>query len=40
MSRIAISDRDAGIDLLNHSDGLNDVESREFFASDVMPHFA
>jgi F420-dependent oxidoreductase-like protein len=32
--------RDAGIDLLIHSDGLNDVESREFLVSDVMPHFA
>jgi F420-dependent oxidoreductase-like protein len=32
--------RDAGIDLLIHSDGLNDVESRELFVSDVMPHFA
>ncbi len=32
--------RDAGVDLLIHSDGLNDVESRELFVSDVMPHFA
>ena len=32
--------RDAGIDLLIHSDGLNDGESRELFVSDVMPHFA
>jgi F420-dependent oxidoreductase-like protein len=32
--------RDAGIDLLIHSDGLHDVESRELLASDVMPHFA
>ena len=31
--------RDAGIDLLIHSDGLHDVESREFLVSDVMPHF-
>jgi F420-dependent oxidoreductase-like protein len=32
--------REAGIDLLILSDGRNDVESRELFASDVMPHFA
>jgi F420-dependent oxidoreductase-like protein len=32
--------RDAGIDLLIHSDGLHDVETRELFVSDVMPHFA
>lgn len=32
--------RDAGIDLMIHSDGLHDVESRELFVSDVMPHFA
>ncbi len=32
--------RDAGIDLMIHSDGLNDMESRELLVSDVMPHFA
>ena len=32
--------RDAGIDLLIHSDPRNDVETRELFVSDVMPHFA
>ena len=32
--------RDAGVDLLIYSDPRNDVESRELFASDVMPHFA
>jgi alkanesulfonate monooxygenase SsuD/methylene tetrahydromethanopterin reductase-like flavin-dependent oxidoreductase (luciferase family) len=32
--------RDAGIDLLIHSDGLHDVETQELFVSDVMPHFA
>jgi F420-dependent oxidoreductase-like protein len=32
--------QDAGIDLLIHSDPRNDVESRELFVSDVMPHFA
>jgi alkanesulfonate monooxygenase SsuD/methylene tetrahydromethanopterin reductase-like flavin-dependent oxidoreductase (luciferase family) len=32
--------RDAGIDLLIHSDGLHDVETRELLVSDVMPHFA
>ena len=32
--------RDAGIDVLIHSDGLHDVESLELFVSDVMPHFA
>ena len=31
--------QDAGIDLLINGDW-NDVESRELFASDVMPHFA
>jgi alkanesulfonate monooxygenase SsuD/methylene tetrahydromethanopterin reductase-like flavin-dependent oxidoreductase (luciferase family) len=31
--------QDAGIDLLINSDR-NDVDSRELFASDVMPHFA
>jgi alkanesulfonate monooxygenase SsuD/methylene tetrahydromethanopterin reductase-like flavin-dependent oxidoreductase (luciferase family) len=30
--------QDAGIDLLINGDR-NDVESRELFASDVMPHF-
>ena len=32
--------QDAGMDLLIHSDGLHDVETRELFVSDVMPHFA
>jgi F420-dependent oxidoreductase-like protein len=32
--------RDAGIQLLIISDRRNDVESRELFVSDVMPHFA
>ncbi len=31
--------RDAGIDVLIHSDGLHDPETRELFVSDVMPHF-
>ena len=31
---------DAGIELLIHSDRWNDVETRELFASDVIPHFA
>ena len=32
--------QDAGIELVIHSDRWNDVETRELFASDVMPHFA
>jgi F420-dependent oxidoreductase-like protein len=32
--------QDAGIDLLITADRRNDAESRELFASDVMPHFA
>jgi F420-dependent oxidoreductase-like protein len=32
--------QDAGIDLLINADRHNDEESRELFASDVMPHFA
>ena len=32
--------QDAGIDLLINADRRNDVETREVFASDVMPHFA
>ena len=32
--------QDAGVDLLINSDRRNDLESREVFASDVMPHFA
>ena len=32
--------RDAGIDLLIHSDRRNDVETRELFVSDIMPRFA
>ena len=32
--------QDAGIELLISADRWNDVESRELFASDVMPHFA
>jgi alkanesulfonate monooxygenase SsuD/methylene tetrahydromethanopterin reductase-like flavin-dependent oxidoreductase (luciferase family) len=31
--------RDAGVDLLIQSDGRHDVETRELFVSDVMPHF-
>jgi hypothetical protein len=31
--------QDAGIDLLINADRRNDVETRELFASDVMPHF-
>ena len=37
--RQALSLQDAGIDLLIHSDWLNDAETRELFASDVMPRF-
>jgi len=32
--------QDVGVDLLIHSDRWNDVETRELFASDVIPHFA
>jgi F420-dependent oxidoreductase-like protein len=32
--------QDAGVDLLIYADRRNDAESRELFASDVMPHFA
>jgi F420-dependent oxidoreductase-like protein len=32
--------RDAGIDLLIHSDRRNDVETRELFVSDILPRFA
>jgi F420-dependent oxidoreductase-like protein len=32
--------RDAGVDLLINADRRNDVETRELFVSDVMPHFA
>ena len=32
--------RDAGIDLLINADRRNDEDSRELFASDIMPHFA
>jgi alkanesulfonate monooxygenase SsuD/methylene tetrahydromethanopterin reductase-like flavin-dependent oxidoreductase (luciferase family) len=32
--------QDVGIDLLIYSDPRNDAETRELFASDVMPHFA
>jgi alkanesulfonate monooxygenase SsuD/methylene tetrahydromethanopterin reductase-like flavin-dependent oxidoreductase (luciferase family) len=32
--------QDAGVDLLIEADRRNDAESRELFASDVMPHFA
>jgi len=32
--------QDAGIDLLINADRRNDVETRELFAPDVMPHFA
>jgi alkanesulfonate monooxygenase SsuD/methylene tetrahydromethanopterin reductase-like flavin-dependent oxidoreductase (luciferase family) len=31
--------QDAGVDLLIHSDRWNDAETRELFASDVIPHF-
>ena len=32
--------QDAGVDLLINADRWNDVETRELFVSDVMPHFA
>jgi hypothetical protein len=32
--------QDAGVELLIISDYQNDVETRELFVSDVMPHFA
>ena len=32
--------QDAGIDLLINADRRHDVESRELFVSEVMPHFA
>src|SRR5262245_55904724 len=32
--------QDAGVDLLIHSDRWDDAETRELFASEVMPHFA
>jgi hypothetical protein len=32
--------QDAGVDLLIEADRRNDTESRELFASDVIPHFA
>lgn len=32
--------QDAGIELLINGDYRNDVESRELFVSDAMPHFA
>jgi F420-dependent oxidoreductase-like protein len=32
--------QDAGVDLLINSDLRNETETRELFASDVMPHFA
>jgi len=31
---------DAGVDMLINADRRNDVETRELFVSDVMPHFA
>ena len=31
--------QDAGVELLIQADRRNDPESRELFASDVMPHF-
>jgi len=31
--------QDAGVQLLINSDYLNDIETHELFASDVMPHF-
>jgi hypothetical protein len=32
--------QDAGVDLQIEADRRNDAESRELFASDVIPHFA
>jgi F420-dependent oxidoreductase-like protein len=32
--------QDAGVELLIQSDRRNDVETRELFVSDIMPHFA
>jgi len=32
--------QEVGIDLLINADRRQDEESREIFASDVMPHFA
>src|SRR5262249_32278545 len=32
--------REAGVELLIHSDRWNDVETRELLVSDIMPHFA
>jgi alkanesulfonate monooxygenase SsuD/methylene tetrahydromethanopterin reductase-like flavin-dependent oxidoreductase (luciferase family) len=32
--------QDVGIDLLIHSHSRNDIETRELFVSEVMPHFA
>jgi hypothetical protein len=32
--------QDTGVDLLIEADRRNDTESRELFASDVIPHFA
>jgi alkanesulfonate monooxygenase SsuD/methylene tetrahydromethanopterin reductase-like flavin-dependent oxidoreductase (luciferase family) len=32
--------QEIGVDLLINADPPNDAESRELFASDVMPHFA
>lgn len=32
--------QDAGVELLINRDRRNDVETRELFVSDVMPHFA
>jgi hypothetical protein len=32
--------QDAGVALLINADRRNDVETRELFVSDVMPHFA
>jgi hypothetical protein len=32
--------QEAGIDLLINADRRHDEESREIFASEVMPHFA
>jgi hypothetical protein len=32
--------QEVGVDLLIYADRQNDAESREIFASDVMPHFA
>jgi len=32
--------RDAGLDLLIHSDRRNDAETRELLAAEILPHSA